>query len=117
MEIERKNDVFSGFQTLHDDFQQVISMAYAVDHPNRRPKEGSGLGIFLSHSYGDGSFTPDECAKVADELESLVPRIGALEEYHRVNDDDENGGWVGIATRLIVACRKAAEVGENVQFR
>lgn len=82
--------------------------AYASDsHP--------GLYEFLAHSDCDGEISPEMCAKVADDLEALLPRIEAL-EWADAGHIARDGGYVAVVRRFIAGCRAAAAAGEPLGF-
>jgi len=93
-----------------------------------------GLFVFLSHSDCDGEISPDDCTKVADDLEALLPRIAATAEEPALsgfvmekNGDgfvgrrtpghiDRAGGYVGATRQFIAGCREAARLREPLRF-
>lgn len=72
---------------------------------------GSGLREFLMHSDCDGEISPEMCVKVADELESILPKIEAL-GWIAGGHIAARGGFVEVTRKFIAGCRAAA--AENV---
>lgn len=74
-----------------------------------------GLWEFFTHSDCDGDIPPDLCAKLADEMEALLPKIDAqgVGDGHIARD----GGFGSVARRFIAGCRDAAAAGEPLEFR
>lgn len=79
-----------------------------------------GLHILLCHSDCDGEISPEDCAKVADDLEALLP---ALEESLLTAGDWESGhivrygGFMTVTKRFISGCLAAAKAGEALEFK
>lgn len=74
-----------------------------------------GLAEFMRHSDCDGEILPEMCAKVADELEALLPdieRVAPPDGGHIGRD----GGYVAVTKRFIDGCRAAAAAGEPLTF-
>lgn len=74
--------------------------------------ENPGIWEFLLHSDCDGEIAPDMCAKVADEMERLLPKLDTL---------DEAGGHMpfgpaAAARRFIKGCRAAHAANEPLEF-
>lgn len=78
----------------------------SVSHP--------GLYEFMGHSDCDGVITPEMCARVADDLEALIPELGkkGLGAGHLLRD----GGYAAVAERFIKGCREAAAANESLEF-
>lgn len=66
-----------------------------------RAETHPGLYEFLSHSDCDGKITPKMCAKVANELEALLPKMTKMRADLRA---------------FIDGCRKAAAANEPLTF-
>lgn len=77
---------------------------------------GEGLRELLTHSDCDGEIAPDMCAKVADELEALLPKIASLTRTPWSGHVEIAGGYVGAAQRFIDGCRAAHKAGEPLEF-
>ena len=73
-----------------------------------------GLAIFLSHSDCDGEISPEDCIKVANDLEPLIPRLAELGpgKGHIARD----GGFAAVCQRFVDGCREAAKNGEPLIF-
>lgn len=81
-------------------------------------KKYEGLMEFFTHSDCDGEISPEMCVKVADELESILPRI---EELAKTEDAHghllRDGGYVAVTKQFIAGCRSAAEQNEPLEFQ
>lgn len=75
-----------------------------------------GLYEFLMHSDCDGEISPEMCAKVADDLEALLPKVEALKTV-AAGHIAAAGGYVPVLERFIAGCRLAAANGEPLEFR
>ena len=73
-----------------------------------------GLYEFLCHEDCEGSIAPDMCAKVADDLEALLPTLDemGLDWGHL----ERCGGPGGAARKFIAGCRAAHVAGEPLEF-
>lgn len=76
----------------------------------------AGLWEFLTHSDCDGEIAPDMCAKVADDLEALLPAMEALGWAEHGGHIERGGGYVATVKRFIAGCRDAAAKGEPLLF-
>lgn len=74
-----------------------------------------GLLEFLAHSDCDGEISPDMCVHVADELESLLPRMDEIDESGE-GHIALNGGYAATIRKFIAGCRAAAEEGVPLEF-
>lgn len=73
-----------------------------------------GLFIFLSHSDCDGEISPEDCLKVANDLERLIPRLAELgADWGHIARE---GGFAEVCQKFVDGCRKAAEAGEPLIF-
>lgn len=74
-----------------------------------------GLFEFLGHSDCEGEIAPEMCAKVAGDLERLLPAIessGAGKE----NIAARGRTYTEVLRRFIAGCRAAASAGEPLLF-
>lgn len=71
-----------------------------------------GLYEFLTHSDCDGEIAPDICAKLADEMEALLPKLDLLKEA----GGHMPYGPAAAARRFIAGCREAAAANEPLEF-
>ncbi len=76
------------------------------------PETHPGLNVLLSHSDCDGKISPDDCVKVADELEALLPKITGDGGGHIA----AQGGFAEVARKFIEGCRLAAAEDEELVF-
>ena len=74
-----------------------------------------GLAEFMGHSDCDGEILPAMCTRVADDLETLLPRIEALgwPEHGHIK---ARGGFSEVTKAFISGCRKAAANNEPLKF-
>ena len=74
-----------------------------------------GLYEFLKHSDCDGEISPEMCAKVADELEAILPKVESLNSkaYGHIA---ASGGYSSTLKQFIAGCRAAALAGEPLKF-
>lgn len=76
-----------------------------------------GLKEFFCHSDCDGEITPQMCKMVADELESILPHIRALEEENPATDPIKNrGGYAQMTKDFIEGCREVHRKNEPLEF-
>lgn len=75
-----------------------------------------GLYEFLTHSDCDGEISPEMCAKVADDLESLLPKIEAMTGTPWSGHVEGRGGYASVTRRFIAGCRAANKANEPLEF-
>ena len=75
----------------------------------------SGMYFFLCHSDCDGEISPEMCIKVADDLESILPKIEALSDQGR-GHIQARGGYAEVLKKFIAGCRLAAKNNEPLEF-
>lgn len=76
-----------------------------------------GLKEFLSHSDCDGEISSEMCKIVADELESILPYVQALEEKEPATGQLlAFGGYTQVTKDFIIGCRKAHHGSESLEF-
>lgn len=92
------------------DFLNGDSMVYFNDFD---PETHPGLAEFFTHSDCDGEITPELCAKLADEMEPLLPQ---LDEMSGAGGHLALLGFGGAARRFIAGCRAAAAANEPLRF-
>lgn len=66
-----------------------------------------GLFIFMQHSDCDGEISPNDCIKVAKDLEALCPKI---EQY------DINNNYISLIKMFVKGCLLAAKNNESLTF-
>lgn len=68
------------------------------------------LHVLLSHSDCDGEIAPEDCAKIADRLEELLP------QFPEGDGGGHIGNWRDKTVTFIEGCRAAAAAGEPLDF-
>jgi hypothetical protein len=68
------------------------------------------LHVLLYHSDCDGEIAPEDCGKIADRLEELMPLLPSAEEAGHI------GNWKDKTKQFIDGCRAAAKAGEPLGF-
>jgi hypothetical protein len=110
----KHNPDFSITKGPNDEFTYDRTLDEGVIYFGRYLDEDSGLAIFLKHSDCDGEISPEDCTKVADELESLLPEI---EKYGMGGGHiSARGGYADVARKFIGGCREAAKSNEPLIF-
>ena len=79
------------------------------------PETHPGLLEFMAHSDCDGEISPEMCAKVADELEALMPKVEALGTV-AAGHIAARGGYVEVLRKFIAGCRAASAEGVPLGF-
>jgi hypothetical protein len=74
-----------------------------------------GLCEFLTHSDCDGEISPEMCAKVADDLEEILPNLEAM-NWQNGGHIGAQGGYVEVVKKFIAGCRAAAAANEPLEF-
>lgn len=72
-----------------------------------------GLYVFLSHSDCDGEISPEDCRKVALDLERLLDKVSDEPAGGHL---DAAGGYKACVRKFIAGCRLAAAHGEALEF-
>lgn len=130
MGLDTTHDAFSGAYSAFNRFRQVVAKAAGGSYPpHDDPKLDEemwfvgdgfssethpGLFEFLNHSDCDGDIAPEVCAKLADEMEALLPKIESFGEG--VGHIERAGGYGGVTRRWIAGCREAAAANEPLEF-
>jgi len=134
MGLDVSHGAFSGAYSSFNRFRQAIAKVTGGSFPPHRADADGivmdddvwywgdgfsesthrGLFVLLSHSDCDGEISPEDCVKVADELESLLPQLDAIGDGsgHILRD----GGYGGVARKFIAGCREAAAANESLEF-
>lgn len=74
------------------------------------PSEDDILFVLMSHSDCDGMISTQDCAPLADRLESLLPRIGAPDDWW------DPSYHINSTRQFIKGLRLAASLGEDIDF-
>ena len=125
MGLDISHGAFSASCGAFDRFRRAVAEAIGGSWPEHHGEEWfwgdgyseqshPGLFAFLSHSDCEGEISPQECGRLADELEALLPRLDALGDGagHIARD----GGYGDVCRQFIAGCRLAAERGEPLEF-
>lgn len=130
MGLDVSHDAWTGAYSAFNRFRQAVCGALGGSFPpheeegldpdswywgnEAQPEEWPGLKVFLAHSDCDGEISPEDAAKIADEMERLLPKIEALPigGGHIQRD----GGIRKVTIRFIDGCRAAAAAGEPLIF-
>lgn len=131
MGLDCSHEAFHGAYSAFNRFRRAVSEAIGGSYPPHEDrtleanawywgpgyneKTHPGLYIFFSHSDCDGEILPEDCVKVADELEQLLPRLDGMgaDSGHIARD----GGIGEVTRRFIAGCRFASSQNEPLEFR
>lgn len=160
MGLDTSHDAFHGAYSAFNRLRQIICRAAGGSFPPHRDQERlqelgiekasddrwyvpdeitveshPGLYAFLSHSDCDGQLSPMQCYAVANDLESLLPKIAELDDgdmhggtsftkqadgsiriAHHPGHLARVGGYVGATEKFIAGCRLAAANCEALDF-
>jgi hypothetical protein len=73
-----------------------------------------GLSIFLLHHDDRGEISPEDCVKVANDLEALIPELEKLSfSWGHIERD---GGFAAVCRKFVNGCREAARLQEPLIF-
>ncbi|MDE2096534.1 MAG: hypothetical protein KGL39_04750 [Patescibacteria group bacterium] len=68
------------------------------------------LHILLNHSDCDGEISPEDCSKIADRLQEILPLLPSSDAGGHI------GSWRDKTLKFIAGCRAAAEANEPLDF-
>jgi len=137
MGLDVSHDAFSGAYSAFNRFRGAVAEAMGGSFPPHKPgardDEGKpmdprmwywgdgytaethpGLMVFLAHEDCDGEISPEDCVKVADELEMLLPKLAAA--GLGLGHIERAGGYAAVAEKFIAGCRCAAAENEPLVF-
>lgn len=130
MGLDCSHDAFHGAYSAFNRLRQTIAKATDGSFPPHEDKElddnlwywgdsfsrktHPGLFIFMQHSDCDGEISPDDCIKIANDLESLLPEM----EKHGIGTGHVmvRGGYSSVVKKFITGCRLAAKNNEVLTF-
>ena len=128
MGLDMSHDAFHGAYSAFNRFREFICESTGgrwadIQHGDLTWEFGDGYtgethpGLFalLSHSDCDGEIESDVAGKLADELESLLPKLEARNSGS-VGHIAAAGGYVEVAKKMIIGCREAFSNGEPLTF-
>ena len=104
-----RDDLLGKTEPLDDTMIYFCPPGENVDVPE-------GLYEFLTHSDCDGEIAPEMCAKVADDLEALLPKIEAFTGTSWSGHVERAGGYAAAVRQFIAGCRAAHAAGEPLDF-
>ena len=73
-----------------------------------------GLYIFFSHSDCDGEISPEDCVKIANELEELLLELEKM--GIGMGHIARQGGYAAVCRKFIDGCRLATKRKECLEF-
>lgn len=136
MGLDTTHDAFHGSYSAFDRFRSVVADATGGSWPPHATEFGPagesldpdmwywgagynrhshpGLAVFFNHPDDEGEISPDDCVKVANDLEALLPTIDAFGMGG--GHIERDGGYGAIARKFIAGCRKAAAANESLVF-
>ncbi|MCP4162608.1 MAG: hypothetical protein GY760_21280 [Deltaproteobacteria bacterium] len=77
-------------------------------------EDNPGFFIFMRHSDSEGNIAPDDCIKVADDLEKYV--LPKADNYVAGGHLEGTGSVHEVTLKFIEGCRLAAKNGEYLEF-
>lgn len=137
MGLDCSHDAFSGAYSAFNSFRKTVCRAFGGSFPphGRTGLDDSliyfafddsgkpvntdvpdGIIAFLTHSDCDGALSPAECAKVADDLEKLLPAIEKMTGTPWSGHVERGGGYVAVTKQFIAGCRAAHAANEPLEF-
>lgn len=126
MGLDVSHDAFSAAYSAFNRFRSAMGVAAGVQwptgiggdnfigFPKGYAESHPGLYEFFTHSDCDGEIAPDLCAKLADEMESLLPVIDTM--GHDWGHIGRAGGFGAVTRQFIKGCREAAAANEPLEF-
>jgi hypothetical protein len=127
MGLDVSHDAFHGAYTAFQRFRKAVCAAtgghfcdevsgddYWLFGEGYDSDSHPGLYEFFMHNDSDGEIAPDLAAKLADEMESLLPE---LDKMGTGGGHLEDAGGIGaVARKWINGCREAAKANEPLSF-
>lgn len=143
MGLDTTHDAFSGAYSAFNRFRQIVAKAAGGSYPNHdKPlilkngkiieepdqenfyvpysweefqKKQPGLSAFLLSNDCEGSFSPEICGQMANELEALIPEIEKLDDGGG-GHIERNGGYTETVKKYIAGCRLAESQNEFMEY-
>lgn len=131
MGLDTSHDAFHGAYSAFNRFRQAVAKAIGGSFPfhddtsldNKLWYWGDGYGkeshpglhCFFMHEDCDGEISPEDCARIADELEPLLPEIDEMGMGG--GHIESQGGYGSVTRKFIAGCRLAAESNETLVFQ
>lgn len=139
MGLDCSHDAFHGAYSSFNRFRQAVCYVIGGSYPphnktntflwseEKQPDENTwywgygyshethpGLALFLSHSDCDGEISPEDCIKIANDLEPLIPRLAELGlGWGHI---EREGGYAEVCRKFVNGCRSAAAANEPLTF-
>ena len=134
--LDVSHDAFSGAYSSFNRFRQAIAKAMGGSFPPHEKETDDdgkplnremwywgdgfsrethpGLFCLLAHSDCDGEISREDCGRIVEELEPLLPALDAmgLGSGHI----ERGGGFGAVARRFIEGCVTAFEANESLIF-
>jgi hypothetical protein len=83
-------------------------------HDSHKEGDHPGIEILMQHSDCEGEISAADAAKVADDLEAILPLLDAMGEGG--GHIQGQGGYGAVARRFIAGCRAAYDANEPLEF-
>lgn len=106
---------------LHEDGNGMIARnndlddsLFYYDNDIVNEEDNPGMFIFLRHSDCDGEIEPEDCIKVADDLEKILPELDKMDTVGHLKRFNTMGD---VARQFIAGCRDAASKNESLTFQ
>jgi hypothetical protein len=134
MGLDISYDTFHGAYSAFNRFRKCIATVTGGSYPPHDDKtldnnyiyyndeiedfKDWGLCALLEHSDCDGEIDYLTCEKIANELESLLPKIEDYQNEHGLGGGhiEREGGFVGVTKQFILGCREAVKDKQPIIF-
>lgn len=104
--------VLGGSYPPHDDKSLNSELWYWGDEFGKDTHPG--LYVFFMHSDCDGEISPENCERIANEMEPLLPKLDAM--GMGAGHIASRGGYGEVCRKFIAGCREAARSNEPLEF-
>lgn len=133
MGLDCTHGAFNGAYSSFNRFRQAICASFGGSHPDHEdksldngrwywgkkdiePEHEEALNFFFCHQDCEGDISPEMCKKVADALESLLPKLKPFEEKYGGGHIEATGGLIAVTQKFINGCRLAHKENETLEF-
>ena len=135
MGLDTTHDAFHGAYSAFNQFRRFIAKGMGGSYPPHEDKKldnnfwywddeynentHKGLFILLNHSDCDGEISSEDCLNVANDLESLLPKLEKLAETEPVGNGHlaRDGGYIQVTKNFINGCRLEYSRNEPLEFQ